>query len=92
MSKSIRKWCINCRKIVEVSLAEERCPQCGSPIPIPPHEKFGYPPPVPPGLPPGPGPMPPPPGGEPTHFDIMEILERIETKVDRLNKKTGSEQ
>ena len=98
MAKTFRKWCPACRKLVGVSSAEEKCPNCGTIIPIPPHEKFGYAPPgpgpvPPPGPGPGPGPVPPPgplgpPSPEgPTHEDIVAILDRIERTIAELAKK-----
>ena len=88
-AKTFRKWCPMCKKMVDVSSAEEQCPSCGTVIPIPPHEKFGYPAPPPLGpVPPGGPPMPPPPPPEgPTHEDVIEILDRLERKVDELMKK-----
>ncbi|MCX6731400.1 MAG: hypothetical protein NTX55_00175 [Candidatus Parcubacteria bacterium] len=87
-NKTFRKWCPICRKLVEVSSVEERCPSCGAIIPIPPHEKFGYSAPPPPGpVPPGGFSVPPPPPEGPTHEDVIEILDRIERKVDELIKK-----
>jgi endogenous inhibitor of DNA gyrase (YacG/DUF329 family) len=88
-TRTFRKWCPTCKKLVDVSSAEEKCPNCGTMIPIPPHEKFGY------AAPPAPGPVPfgapvPPPGPaelKPTHEDIIEILDRIERKIDKLAKK-----
>ncbi len=101
-TRAFRKWCSTCRKMVDVSGAEEKCPKCGTIIPIPPHEKFGYaagppggpphgPPPggPPPGGPPHGPPPGPPPGGPPpgpTLEDIVEILERIEKKLNELKK------
>jgi len=86
-TKNFRKWCPSCRKLVDLSSAEEKCSICGAIIPIPPHEKFGYPAGPPPGPVPPPG-APPPPGppAGPTHEDIVEILDRIERKVDELRK------
>lgn len=87
MAKTFRKWCPTCKKLVDVSGAEEKCPICGTIIPIPPHEKFGYaapPGPVPTPGPPGP-PLPPP--GEPTHEDIVTILDRIERAIAELTKR-----
>lgn len=88
MGKTFRKWCSTCKKLVDVSGAEEKCPICGTIMPIPPHEKFGY------TAPPGPGPTPGPPGPPlppseegPTHEDIVTILDRIERAIAELTKK-----
>jgi len=83
-AKTLRKWCPTCKKLVEVNTAEEECSDCKTVIPIPPHEKHGFPAPGPgPVPPPPPGAPVPPPGGGPNHEDIIEILDRIEKKVDR---------
>lgn len=86
--KIFRKWCPSCKKLTDVSGAEEKCPNCGMMMPIPPHEKFGYPaPPAPGPIPPFGMPVPPPAGLKPQHEDIIEILDRIERKIDELSEK-----
>ncbi len=95
----MKKICPSCRVEVEVDPEKEVCPKCGGHIPILPHEKPGHHPPphhIPPHeiheikekldwiierLPPGADSTERPP-----HEEIIERLERIEKKLDKIKK------